>query len=152
MPQIPAKLQQIELFDDFNETALALLMEDAEIIELGPNDVLFEQGDSSGDYFFVVLSGQIDIQKLMRNEEETVTSMGTGEYFGEFGLFADRKRMAGAVASGTTEVLRIPRKSLGKLRAESPLALTSLYEKMFEKLAGRFEALAQKAEKTQFWL
>ncbi|MFB6344990.1 MAG: cyclic nucleotide-binding domain-containing protein, partial [bacterium] len=85
-------------------------------------------------------------------EKEIVTTMKPGEFFGELGLFSGGKRRAGAVALESSQLLEITRKSVGKMKAEHPEALISMYEEMFESLAGRFDALAQKAEKTQFWL
>jgi len=88
----------------------------------------------------------------MRDEKEFVTTLERGDFFGELGLFSGSSRKAGAVATESSEVIEISQSTVGKLKAEHPESLIDMYEKMFESLAGRFNALAQKAEKTQFWL
>lgn len=152
MPDLRSELQEIELFNDFNSSSLDLLVEHCEVLELEANELLFEQGDEPEDCFFVVLTGEIGVRKFMRNDHEIVTRLKPGEYLGEFGLFSKQERMAGGIATEATRVLKVSRKALGKLKAETPESLVNLYEAMFDKLAGRFKSLAEKAEKTQFWL
>lgn len=151
MPEIPGELQEFDLFADFDTNALEVLMKDSTVLELSADDVLFEQGDDPEGDFFVVLSGEVGVRKNMRNEEEIVARLEPGEFLGELGLFSDRKRLAGGVATETSRILRVPKTSLNRLKRESPGALVELYECMFEGLSGRFKALAEKAEKTQFW-
>lgn len=152
MPEIPPELQDLKLFSNFEAEAFEILMEDSTVLELSSDETLFEQGDPPENAFFVVLSGEIGIRKLMRNEKEIVARLKPGEFLGELGLFSDRDRQAGGVATESSRVLRVPRASLSKLKRQSPGSLVDLYESMFESLSGRFKALAEKAEKTQFWL
>jgi CRP-like cAMP-binding protein len=151
MAEVPSELGKIELFEEFNQKDFETLMEDATVLTPDAEEPIFAQGDPADDVFYVVLFGEIGIQKDMRNEKEIVSRLSKGDFFGELGLFSDRDRQDGAVPTESSEVLRIPRRSLGKLKGQHPEALVGFYEEMFEKLSGRFKALAEKAEKTQFW-
>lgn len=151
MPEIPPELQEFDLFADFDSEALNRLMEEARVLELSPDDVLFEQGDEPDQAFFVVLSGEVGVRKHMRNEEEIVARLKPGDFLGELGLFSDRNRLAGGVVTEPSRVLRVPKTSLKTLKRKNPGAVVGLYECIFDGLSGRFKALAEKAEKTQFW-
>ena len=146
------ELATMPLFENVPDNSLQTLIDNAETHTLGADEVLFEQGEDSSGSFFVVLKGEIGIRKMMRKEKSTVTNFSQGDFFGELALFTDEQRLAEAVALKPAEVLEIPRASLGLLKDESPGSLITLYENMFRTMAGRFNALAQKAEKTQFWL
>ncbi len=151
MSGVPSELEEIKLFEEFNRKDLETLMEDANILTPAAEEPIFAQGDPAENAFYVIIFGEIGIQKDMRNEKEIVARLSQGEFFGELGLFSDRDRQAGAVPTESSEILHIPQRSLGKLKGQHPEALAGLYEEMFEKLSGRFKALAEKAEKTQFW-
>lgn len=151
MSNIADELQSFPLFQEFNSEQVQYLSEESEAITLEDDEYLFEQDDEPNDCFYVILSGTIGIEKFMRNDKEIVTTLDPGEFFGEFGLFSGGKRLAGAIATEPTTVLKISQSTVGKMKAQYPEALISMYEHMFESLAGRFNALAQKAEKTQFW-
>lgn len=152
MSDISDEIQTLPIFRKLNTEELEYLFEESNRREVAEGDYLFEQDDESSDCFFIVLDGAIGIEKDMRNENELVATMEPGDFFGELGLFSDNKRLASAVATEPATVLEVSQSALGKLKAQHPEAVINLYEEMFDSLAGRFNALAQKAEKTQFWL
>ncbi|HEX6843864.1 MAG TPA: MFS transporter [Actinomycetota bacterium] len=63
---------------------------------------VFEQGDS-GDRFYVVAEGRVDILK----DGQVVAQVGPGGYFGEIALLHDVPRQAGAVAGPDTRLLSL---------------------------------------------
>lgn len=145
-------LAEMQLFQGVPAESIQTLIDNSETHTLGSDEVLFEQGEDSSGSFFVVLKGEIGIRKMMRKDKSTVTNFSKGDFFGELALFTRDQRLAEAVALKPAELLEIPRSSLGMLKDQDPQALITIYENMFETMAGRFNALAQKAEKTQFWL
>lgn len=152
MSEIAEKLQSLPLFNQLNSDQVEYFLKESRERSLEEGDHLFEQDDESNDCFYVVAEGSIGIEKFMRNDRELVASMEPGDFFGELGLFSGGKRLAGTVATEPSTVLEVSQSTVGKMKAEYPEALIAIYEKMFESLSGRFNALAQKAEKTQFWL
>lgn len=74
---------------------------------LQKGDVLFREGDP-GDAAFIVDSGQIGIYKVVEGEEIELSTLKSGELFGEMAIVDGSKRMAFAVAKEETVVVVIP--------------------------------------------
>jgi hypothetical protein len=140
------------IFDGLGPEAIQTVVDGAQRIHLRSEEQLFEEGDGPNGCFYLILEGKIQIVKFMRTESTPVTTLNEGDYFGEFGMFTGDDRMAGARSQGGTIVLEIPGETLDNLRDADPAALATIYENMFQAMAKRFKALAEKAEKSQFWL
>lgn len=140
------------IFEGLGPEAIEIVIEGSERISLRDGETLFEEEDEPNDCFYLILEGEIKIMKFMRTETTQVTTLEDGDYFGEFGMFTGKERMAGAESRGSTTVLEIPRSTVEELRQEDAEALVQIYENMFQTMAKRFKAMAQKAEKSQFWL
>lgn len=145
------RLRTLQVFQGIHPDALDKLLDHASVVELD-DEVLFEQGDDANDCLYVIVDGEISIEKDMRDSVQEVARLSEGEHFGEFGLLSGDPRMAAARAPGEATVLRIPDVALDVWRSKHPQALNRLYEHMFDIVAGRFRSLTQKAERTQFWL
>jgi CRP/FNR family cyclic AMP-dependent transcriptional regulator len=66
--------------------------------------VIFKQG-SVGDKAYIVRSGKVKIFRVGEGARETLlTTLGSGEMFGEMSLFDRKPRSASAQAMGDTEV------------------------------------------------
>lgn len=142
----------MEIFRSLRPDALQVLIETSETVMLDDEEKLFEQGDEAEPHLYVILAGKIQIMKNMRNKMEDVALLERGEHFGEFGLFGGGRRMATPVARGSAELLCVSESAIDELRDQQPESLTKLYENMLGILSGRFRAMAEKAERTQFWL
>lgn len=152
MSDISEKLKNIQLFKDVRREACNYIIEEGRLLDVDKGTEIFAQDDESDERFYVVVTGEVGIEKFMRNEDEIVNNVKPGDFFGELALYSGEPRKAGATVLESGKVLEITRSTLGKVKAEYPEELCALYENMFEVLAGRFDSLAQKAEKTQFWL
>ena len=76
-----------------------------EQVELAPREVLFEQGDQ-GDLVYVVESGEVEIFRVQADgDDERVTVVEPGGYFGELAPMFGLRRSAGARAMGGPVVL-----------------------------------------------
>jgi len=77
--------------------------------KLGPNEVLFHEGDA-GDTMYVVLEGRVMISKNIPGAgEEALAFLQRGDYFGEMALIDGKPRSADARAhSAGAVVLAIP--------------------------------------------
>ncbi len=71
---------------------------DPEEVHLEPGQILFEQGDR-GDLVYVVEEGEVEIYRTRADgDEEFVTLIGAGNYFGELGPMLNLPRSASARA------------------------------------------------------
>lgn len=94
-----------------------------------PNEVIFSAGDS-GDGFYVVESGRVQISvRLANNEPRMLASIGPGDFFGEMAVLDDAPRSATATAELETKALFLPRDKLLQLLERRPqLALNIIRE------------------------
>ena len=82
--------------------------------------VVCVEGDPA-DSLYVISSGVVRISSRdAQGNPLWLTNLGEGEFFGEFGYFADGKRHAEVVATQDAELLQIGRKELGEIVKEFP--------------------------------
>jgi CRP-like cAMP-binding protein len=73
--------------------------------------VIFKEG-SSGDWVYVVLSGNVEISRAVKEKKLVVEKLKSGEIFGELAFLGSIRRTATARAVGETMVGIIDREFL----------------------------------------
>lgn len=68
-----------------------------------PGEIIFREGDESEEAFWIV-SGKVEISIETPSGPNVLTTLGSGEIFGEMGMIDDQPRAATARALTTTEV------------------------------------------------
>jgi putative ABC transport system ATP-binding protein len=87
------------------------------VVTLDGGELLFRQGDPS-DLVYLVQSGEVEILRERDDgSEETVTVIGSGQYFGELGPLLNLPRSASARAVGPTVLTGC---SVQQFRAQRP--------------------------------
>lgn len=116
----PEQLPWTPLFSDLDEAELARVIEKIQPVFAAEGTVICVEGDPA-DSLFVISSGVVRISSRDdRGNPLWLTNLGEGEFFGEFGYFADGKRHAEVVATQDTELLQIGRKELSEIVAQFP--------------------------------
>jgi uncharacterized protein (TIGR02266 family) len=64
-------------------------------------EIIFQEGNS-GDWVYVVLSGSVEISRVVEGRKHIIALLKTGEVFGELGFLGGIKRTATARAVGET--------------------------------------------------
>lgn len=72
-----------------------------------PGEVVFEEGEV-GDSLFMILSGTVEVSKLVGGETRQIGTLGAGEYFGEMALLGSRLRSASTRAATALDLLVLP--------------------------------------------
>jgi NADH dehydrogenase len=94
-----------------------------------PGDIIFQQGDL-GDSVYVIEEGECEVLRERKGEQELLSTLSPGEYFGEMALLSDRTRNATIRARAAMNVLIIPKADFNKLRLSVPA-----FEDVFSELA-----------------
>jgi CRP-like cAMP-binding protein len=103
--------------------------------------VFFGQGDPAAD-LYIIRSGRVRIVRTTaQGELIELATLGTGDAFGEMGLFAPGPRSATAVADSTVEVEVVDRAAFVE-SVDDPVVLQIL-EKMSERLRRMDDALGE---------
>lgn len=103
----------VPLFAELNPLLLRELMLDSTVHKPKPGDTVFARNDFTNT-FYCVVEGEVGIQVVPDNPE-IVVKLGQGEYFGEMGLLAGRRRTATVVATKDSVLLEIGRRTMIKL-------------------------------------
>lgn len=118
---LKAVLPKTPLFSALEERHLRRLIEKVRLVQLGPDEFLFQQGDRA-DALFVVASG--DLTVMVRSEADAsmveVSRLTEGSFFGEIALLAEQPRSATVRSNVPSELLAIDREVISELVRDSP--------------------------------
>jgi uncharacterized protein (TIGR02266 family) len=99
------------------------------------NEIIMEEG-SSGDWIYVVLSGAVEVFKIINGRRVVVDVLGEGDVLGEVSFLAQKKRTASARAIGDVTVGVIDRDYLdaefNKLSGDFKKILIALVSRLLE--------------------
>jgi CRP-like cAMP-binding protein len=123
-----ALLRTVPFFETMEPAKLKLLAYVSERLEFEDKDVIFEEG-SSGDDVYFILAGKADIVREMNGTPVFVAQLDRHALFGEMSVFCSLPRTAGVRASGHLAVLRIPGEAfLALIREQPALAMRVIRE------------------------
>jgi CRP-like cAMP-binding protein len=96
-PIDPAFLKKSDLFENQPEEILRAVLSQGRLVEFGPGEEVFRQGDE-GDRLFIVKTGVLEILATPADgaEQLPVAYLGTGEVLGELALLTGSPRSATA--------------------------------------------------------
>ncbi|MBL8644903.1 MAG: cyclic nucleotide-binding domain-containing protein [Rhodospirillaceae bacterium] len=107
-----------------------------------PDSVIFNQGDAA-EKAYMILRGEVDISAVNKNGKMVhLTTLRTGQAFGEMALLVRRPRSATAKTKTACELLTISKAQL----EEKMKALDPLMKLWVETLAERILAATRSAE------
>ena len=99
-----------------------------------PGTVLFRDGER-GKEMYVIQSGKVKITKEIRGEEQTLATLGDGEFFGEMAILNNKPRSASATVMEESKMLVIDPKTFeAMIRGNTEIAV-----RMIKKLSQRLQ-------------
>ncbi len=116
-----SNLLQIPLFSSISPTVLGQLMETMKKLEFEKGELLCREGDT-GDSFFIILDGEIEIIKALNTPEQQLLELaGPGDFFGEMSLFqVEGVRAATVRARSRVHALEMTRADFSQLIHSDP--------------------------------
>jgi CRP-like cAMP-binding protein len=108
---------------DLSKRHLNRLAEQSDVLTFGPGEAVVREGDP-GETLFVVLSGQGRVTRGGRK----VGSVMPGDFFGELSAIDGGVRTASVTAETPLELLRLFRRTLGKLLQDEPVVTLRLLD------------------------
>jgi cAMP-dependent protein kinase regulator len=110
----------IPLFSDLQKEELSRVMEKIQAKQFGLGAVICQEGEP-GDSLFIISQGKVGIFRHHGREERIrLNELRAGDFFGEFGFFADARRRATVEALADTTVLEITKQDLQEIIQEFP--------------------------------
>lgn len=105
-------------------------------------EVIFNEGDI-GDYFYIIVKGEVEIVKKSGSDFERVAILSAGEYFGEMAILRDQKRSATVRCLTSVDVLALRNKDFGAIMANLQELKTN-FEKKAKERADEIEKIGKK--------
>jgi hypothetical protein len=109
-----AFLRKIHLFRDLNEAELTRIAELLDEINFNEGEIIAEQ-DILGSFFYLIFRGKVKISRKRMSNEEQLTILVPGDYFGEIPLGRIKPRSTTAISLEETLLLRIPLKNFNEV-------------------------------------
>ena len=110
--------RSIPIFADINALMLREMMVESTVHKFASGDVVFEKNDYTNS-FYVVLEGSVAVMIDDKDPAKRIV-IGLGNYFGEMGLISGRRRTATIKAESNCTLIEIPRRTMIKVRGNSP--------------------------------
>jgi len=101
-----ALLKREALFEGLDAAQLARIVNYFDMIELEARTLIITEGVRA-DYFYIILSGQVEVTRRRRGREHLLYMMGPGDYFGEQALLLDHPHSESITAVEITVLLRL---------------------------------------------
>jgi len=100
------KLRQVSLFTGFSDNELVRLLKICKSRNFKAGTKVFADGDA-GESLYVIVSGQVEIRKVIDGREKVLVNMRAGDCFGEMAIIDSSPRMADAVAATDCTVIEV---------------------------------------------
>jgi len=137
------KLRKILLLRELSEEELSQIAEIIEEIQLPEDKILFRQGESS-DAFYIVLTGELEINKLFNKKTIHITNVSRGSIIGEMGFITDSPRTATIKALTEVEMLKVSKEKFNKLLEKGSLAAYKVIYRLSYTLCFRLDRMSEK--------
>jgi CRP-like cAMP-binding protein len=109
-------LREIGLFGALNDEVLERLASMLKVLRVAPGDTVFREGDGAAREMFVVLEGEIEVQKRSRRGRDTrIAILGPHDSFGEMSMIDMQARSATVRALAPTRLLKVTSEDMDAL-------------------------------------
>ena len=130
---IDQTLLRVPLFASLEKHLVAVLADHARCRTYKENEILIDENGPAAPGLFVLVSGEVVIQRMVKDQPVILARRGPGEILGELSLLDERQPSATVVASTSANCLMIERKVFLKCLAQS----FDLSMALLQNLAGR---------------
>ncbi len=134
-PAIVEKIaQRVPVFAGMSADCLMHTLGTADHYPVKAGDPVFKEGDM-GSAFYVLIAGQVSVQKQRNGDNVVLAQMGTGECFGEMALVRNAVRTATVVAIRDSVTMRFERERIDA----NPQSAHVIYRNIARILAARLD-------------
>lgn len=124
--EVREAIEQVEAFGSLNTEALDRLEQVAQEVHFPAGTAIIREGES-GDAFFIVLDGELEIQTVDFAEvTQEVARLGAGSVFGEGAALTGEPRSATVLAANPVVALRFEMVSVLTVLEDFPEAIKDL--------------------------
>lgn len=132
-PAIIQKIaQKVPIFAGMSQPCLLATLATGEHFTIQPGEAVFREGDM-GNSFYVLIAGEVVVEKLRQGKPVELVRLGPGECFGEMALVGNDVRSATVRATAPVVAMRFYR----ELIDANPESASAIYRNIARILAAR---------------
>jgi predicted RND superfamily exporter protein/CRP-like cAMP-binding protein len=140
----------IPLFEGLSRTQIHYILMAGSLTKIDTDEVLFQKGDSSNSMYTIV-SGNVDVYDLVRNDESDrhsenrvlINQCMSGDVLGEMGFLRSAPRSATVIATTPVELLKINWKMIKRLQWLYPPTAQKFFLNLMGIVCDRLESLTE---------
>jgi len=129
-------LNNTPLFGGIRPDTLQLMLKQSQVIEKTKGQRFFKENELA-DSMFILLKGEIAIQKIWREKTYEITYLYPGDCFGEMAIIDHCARSASVIALNTCEAIELNIECFNKIYAEDIKQYTMLQMNMGREVSRR---------------
>lgn len=127
-----------EVFPALSSEAIGKLLSAARITSVQALVTICHEGELETD-FYILLTGRVDVYKVLEGQRLLVNSLPPGSHFGEIALLCDRPRSASIVTAEPSELLCVDRDMLQGFFQTDPELVMALARTALRRMLGQEE-------------
>ncbi len=135
----PRALRRVKILGAMTDEQLERFARFVEIERVPQWSVVVKQGNP-GDAMYLILEGELRVRINVMGKETILTTLGTGEFFGDISLFDQGPRSADVVANTDSQVVKISADAFDQLAQEEPDLATPFLRAIGRTLSARIRA------------
>ena len=93
-----------------------------------------------GDAMYMILEGELRVRIMVQGKEKILTTLSTGEFFGEIAIFDHGERSADVIANMDSKLLKVSSEAFDRLIEEAPELAAPILHAIGKTLAARIRA------------
>ena len=141
----PGTLRRIKVFASMEEKQLESFVHYMEVVRCRQFTHVVRKGEH-GDAMFLVLEGELRALTMVDGKESTLSTMTTGDFFGEISLLDQGPRSADVVANQESVLLKVSTAAFERLVAEAPALALPFLLALSRSFVGRMRNLTKRYE------
>jgi len=135
----PGTLRRVKIFGGLADEQLNRLIHYMELVEAKPFQQIIRHG-SPGDAMYLILQGEVRVRMMVDRKENIITTLGSGDFFGEIALFDHGPRSADVITNTESILLRFSAAAFEKITRSAPELASPFLLAMGKTLASRIRA------------
>jgi CRP-like cAMP-binding protein len=135
----PGTLRRVKIFAGLADEQLTRLVRHMELIEAKPFERIVRQG-TPGDGMYLILQGEVRVRMMVEGKESIITTLGSGDFFGEIALFDHGPRSADVISNTEAILLHFSAAAFEKVTRSAPELAAPFLLAMGKTLSSRIRA------------
>ena len=136
----PDILLRIKVLAGLKQDQLHSFVSYMEVLSLEPLATAVKEGER-GDAMFLILEGEVRVRVVRDGKESILSTLKSGDFFGEVSLLDEGPRSADVVANDRSTLLKISTAAFARLRREAPALAEPFLHALSQILVGRLRVL-----------